>query len=61
VPIARGFALGYRKGTKGATWLVRLIDKEGRRETALGPADDVVCASSTTVRLRPKRETGLPH
>src|SRR4029077_16863871 len=42
VPIARGFALGYRKGSKGGTWLARLIDKAGRRETALGPADDVL-------------------
>jgi integrase len=42
VPIARGFALGYRKGSKGGTWLARLIDKEGRRETALGPADDAL-------------------
>src|SRR5215469_7919354 len=42
VPIARGFALGYRKGSKGGTWLTRLIDKAGRRETALGPADDVL-------------------
>jgi integrase len=42
VPIARGFALGYRKGSKGGTWLARLIDKAGRRETALSPADDVL-------------------
>jgi hypothetical protein len=42
VPIARGFALGYRKGSKGGMWLARLIDKEGRRETSLGPADDVL-------------------
>ena len=42
VPIARGFALGYRKGSKGGTWLARLIDKTGRRETALGHADNVL-------------------
>jgi integrase len=44
VPIARGFALGYRKGPKGGVWLTRLIDGKGRRETALGPADDALDA-----------------
>jgi integrase len=42
VPIARGFALGYRKGPKGGSWLARLIDSKGRHETTLGPADDVL-------------------
>src|SRR5215472_6246744 len=42
VPIARGFALGYRKGSKGSVWLGRLIDTGGRRETTLGPADDAL-------------------
>ena len=40
VPIARGFALGYRKGPKGSVWLARSIDGTGRRETTLGAADD---------------------
>src|SRR5262249_7099228 len=35
VAIARGFALGYRKGAKGGVWLARLIDSRGRRELAL--------------------------
>src|SRR5215469_17982707 len=42
VPIARGFALGYRKGPKGSVWVARLIDGTGRREAALGPADDAL-------------------
>jgi hypothetical protein len=42
VPIARGFALGYRRGPKGRVWLVRLIDSNGRREATLGPADDAL-------------------
>ena len=42
VPISRGFALGYRKGPKGAVWLARLIDIKGRREVTLGPADDAL-------------------
>ena len=42
VPISRGFALGYRKGPKGGVWLARLIDSKGRREAALGSADDAL-------------------
>jgi hypothetical protein len=42
VPIARGFALGYRKGSKGGVWLARLIDGKGRCETTLGSADDAL-------------------
>lgn len=42
VPIARGFALGYRRGPKGGSWLARLIDSTRRHETTLGPADDVL-------------------
>lgn len=44
VPIARGFALGYRRGPKGGSWLARLIESERRHETTLGPADDVLDA-----------------
>jgi integrase len=44
VPIARGFALGYRKGPKGSVWLARLIDSRGRCEATLGPADDALDA-----------------
>src|SRR5215470_6613977 len=49
VPIARGFALGYRKGPKGSVWLARLIDGKGRRETALGPADDALDADGERI------------
>ena len=41
---ARGFTLGYREGAKGSVWLTRLIDGKGRREVALGPADDALDA-----------------
>jgi len=49
VPIARGFAVGYRKGPKGGVWLARLIDREGRRETTLGPADDSLDADGERI------------
>jgi integrase len=49
VPITRGFALGYRKGSKGAVWLARLIDRKGRHETALGPADDALDADGERI------------
>jgi integrase len=49
VPIARGFALGYRKGPKGSVWLARLIDGKGRQETTLGPADDALDADGERI------------
>ena len=49
VPIARGFALGYRKGPKGSVWLARLIDSRGRRETSLGSADDALDADGERI------------
>jgi integrase len=49
VPIARGFALGYRKGSKGGVWLARLIDSKGRREGALGPTDDALDADGERI------------
>ncbi len=49
VPIARGFALGYRRGPKGGSWLVRLIESERRHETTLGPADDVLDADGERI------------
>jgi integrase len=49
VPIARGFALGYRRGPKGSVWLARLIDSEGRCEAALGSADDVLDADGERI------------
>jgi hypothetical protein len=49
VPIARGFALGYRKEPKGSVWLARLIDSKGRREATLGSADDALDADNERV------------
>jgi hypothetical protein len=49
VPIARGFALGYRKGPKGSVWLARLIDSRGRCEATLGPADDALDADGERI------------
>jgi hypothetical protein len=49
VPIARGFALGYRKGPKGSVWLARLIDSRGRREAALASADDALDADGERI------------
>ena len=49
VPIARGFALGYRRGSKGGVWLARRIDDKGRNETTLGPADDFLDADGDRI------------
>jgi integrase len=49
VPIARGFALGYRRGPKGGSWLARLIESERRHEITLGPADDVLDADGQRI------------
>jgi integrase len=56
VPIARGFALGYRKGPKGSVWLARLIDGNGRRETTLGPADDALDADGERILDYPQAQ-----
>jgi hypothetical protein len=40
--ISEGCALGYRRGTKGGTWIARFRDQTGRQHyEALGPADDI--------------------
>lgn len=49
VPIVRGFALGYRRGPKGGSWLARLIESERRHETTLGPADDLLDADGQRI------------
>lgn len=39
--ISEGCALGYRRGSKGGTWIARFRDDTGRQHyEALGPADD---------------------
>jgi hypothetical protein len=62
VPIARGFALGYRRGPKGGSWLARLIESERRHETTLGPADDVLDADGQRIldyaQAQGRREIG---
>jgi integrase len=41
--ISEGMAVGYRKGTKGGTWVAKQYTPEqGRRYKALGTADDVM-------------------
>jgi integrase len=48
--ISEGMAVGYRKGTKGGTWVAkRYSPAQGRRYRALGTADDVVDADGVQV------------
>jgi integrase len=48
--IAKGLAVGYRKGAKGGTWLARHFSTEtGRRKAALGVADDHLDSDGSTV------------
>ncbi len=42
--IAKGCAIGYRKGPKGGMWLAKVVRPGFRRETAIGPADDTLDA-----------------
>jgi integrase len=45
-----GLAIGYRRGSKGGTWVARhYAGDTGRRFKALGTADDVVDADGVTV------------
>jgi integrase len=48
--LSEGLALGYRKGSKGGTWIARHYSTEhGRRYQALGTADDVADADGEHV------------
>jgi len=48
--ISEGFAIGYRKGNKGGTWIARHYTPEiGREFKALGTADDVIDADGALV------------
>jgi len=49
VAIDRGKAVGYRKGAKGGVWIAKLVRAEGRKEIALGGADDVLDANGGTI------------
>jgi integrase len=42
VSLAPGCALGYRKGPKRGVWIAKIVRGGLRRQTALGPADDVL-------------------
>jgi integrase len=44
VSLLPGCAFGYRKGRKGGVWVAKLVKGAVRRETTLGPADDVIQA-----------------
>jgi integrase len=49
-PIARGRALGYRKGGKGGSWVAKYRSDGGARaQTLLGPADDALDADTSAV------------
>jgi integrase len=46
--LSEGLAVGYRKGTKGGTWIARHYSTDhGRRFHAIGTADDVADADGT--------------
>lgn len=47
--IEGGLALGYRKGTRGGVWLVRMVEDGRYRKETLGRADGAVAADGTTV------------
>jgi integrase len=48
--IAKGCAVGYRKGRKGGSWIARWRDPEGRQHyDAMGPADDAMDADGHSV------------
>jgi len=49
VTITKGFAIGYRKGAKGGTWLAKLVRDGERAEQALGPADDALDADGINI------------
>jgi integrase len=48
--LSAGCALGYRRGTKGGTWIAKFRSEDGKRRLeALGAADDVRDADGRTV------------
>jgi integrase len=48
--ISEGLAVGYRKGSKGGTWIARHYSaEEGRRYQAIGTADDIADADGEHV------------
>ncbi len=48
--VARGYALGYRKGSSGGTWIARRqMPDGGKQYSALGQADDALDADGSRV------------
>jgi integrase len=47
VSLSPGCAFGYRKGAKGGVWVAKLVRGAVRKETTIGPADDVLKADGT--------------
>ena len=48
--LARGRALGYRKGGKGGSWVAKYRSDDGQRaQVLLGPADDALDADTSAV------------
>jgi len=50
--IEAGAAIGYRKGSAGGVWLVRMADPSaggGNRQSAIGKADDALKADGVKV------------
>jgi integrase len=49
-PLARGRALGYRKGGKGGSWVAKYRAEDGERaQVLLGPADDALDGETSAV------------
>jgi integrase len=44
VSLSPGCAFGYRKGPKGGVWVAKLVRGALRKETTIGPTDDVFAA-----------------
>jgi integrase len=51
ISIAPGCAFGYRKQAKGGVWAAKLVKGNLRRETTIGPADDVLAADGKRLAL----------
>jgi integrase len=47
VSLSPGCAFGYRKGAKGGVWVAKLVRGAARKESTIGPTDDVLKADGT--------------
>src|SRR5665213_2958304 len=58
--ISEGCALGYRRGSKGGTWVARFRDDSGKQHyEALGGADDARDPDNLTAFRSPRRSRKL--